>query len=132
MSPSAAAPTGTLSLRTTWELRNAASETLIKVEQQMRQLLEAADVEQLVSLLEAFSPARSPGPEWTRSFDALIERLWAWCDTSTLSAVAADFQARGPAWTAVTNALAPERGEEMRARLSRGSGAARLPLFTLG
>ena len=52
--------------------------------------------------------------------------------TSSLSSVAANFQARGPAWAAVANGLVPERGEEIRAQLSRGSGAARLPLFTLG
>lgn len=120
------------SLKDAWQLRNAAAETLIKSEQQLRELLETADVERIVALLDAFSPARSAGPEWTRSFDALIERLWAWCDAATLAAVAAEFQNRGPAWSAVANALSSERGEDIRTQLRRRSAAARLPLFTLG
>jgi len=49
-----------VSLRDAWELRNAAAITLIKTEEQLRRSLESATVEQVVSLLEAFSPARSP------------------------------------------------------------------------
>jgi hypothetical protein len=118
-------------LRDAWELRNAAAVTLIKAEEQLRRMLESATVEQIVELLESFSPARSPGPDWTRSFDALTERLWTWCDASTVASVAAEFQARGPAWSAVANALAPEWGEHVRVQLARGSGVARLPPFTL-
>jgi hypothetical protein len=121
-----------VSLRDTWELRNAAAATLIKSEEQLRRLLEAADVEQIVGLLEAFSPARSPGPEWTRTFDPLAERLWAWCDPATLAAVEAEFRTRGPNWLAVANALATERGAELRAQLRRNSAQMRLPAFTLG
>jgi hypothetical protein len=119
-------------LRDAWELRNAAATTLIKAEEQLRRLLETANVEQVVGLLEAFSPARSPGPEWTRTFDPLAERLWAWCDLATLAAVEAEFRARGPNWLAVANALAPERGEALRAQFGRSSAHARLPAFTLG
>jgi hypothetical protein len=119
-------------LRDAWELRNAAATTLIKSEEQVRGLLQSATVEEIVGLLEAFSPARSPGPEWTRSFDPLAERLWAWCDTGTLSAVEAQFRTRGQPWAAVANALTVERGEQLRAQLRRTSGPTRLPMFTLG
>jgi predicted lipoprotein len=119
MSVHAAAASGTVSLREAWELRNAAAVTLLKTEQQLRRLLEAANVDGIVGLLEAFSPARSPGPDWTRTFDALVERMWAWCDAPTLAAVEAEFRRRGPAWVAVANALAPERGQELRAQLGR-------------
>jgi len=85
-----------------------------------------------VALLEGFSPARSPRPDWTRSFDALVERLWTWCDAATLAAVEADFRARGQPWVAVANALTPMRGEQLRARLRPSSAAARLPAFTIG
>src|SRR5207237_10358440 len=122
----------TLTVREAWELRNAAAETLIKTEQQLRRQLEAASAEQIVALLEAFSPARSPGPDWTRSFDPLVERLWAWCDSGTLAAVEAEFRGRGSPWVAVANALAPERGAELRARIERRSAPTRLPHFTLG
>ncbi len=97
----------------------------------MRHLLESSGVELIVGLLEAFSPARSPGPEWTRSFDPLVERLWAWCDPATLAKVEAEFRARGPNWLAVANALAPEFGEALRAELQGRSPQARWPAFTL-
>jgi hypothetical protein len=122
---------GVVSLRDAWELRNAAAATLIKAEQQVRQLLETSDAAGIVSLLETFSPARSSGPEWTRSLDPLSERLWAWCDAATLRAVEAEFGSRGPAWSAVTNMLAPARGEELRAQLRHSSAVAQLPSFTL-
>ena len=123
-----------VSLRESWELRNAAAFTLIKAEEQLRQLLETADVAEIVGLLEAFSPARSPGPEWTRTFDPLIERLWTWCDAERLAAVEAEFRGRGPNWLSVANALAPEHGARVQAQLRRtvGGGEARLPPFTLG
>jgi hypothetical protein len=120
-----------LSLREAWELRNAAATTLLKAEEQVRRLLESATVADLVALLEAFSPARSPGPEWTRSFDALVERLWTWCDATTLAAVEAEFRARGQPWVAVANALAPQRGEQVKSQL-RHESAARWPAFTIG
>ena len=123
-----------VSLRESWELRNAAALTLIKAEEQLRQLLETADVAEIVGLLEAFSPARSPGPEWTRTFDPLIERLWTWCDADRLAAVEAEFRGRGPNWLSVANALAPEHGAKVQAQLRRtvGGGEARLPPLTLG
>jgi hypothetical protein len=121
-----------ITLRPTWELRNAAAETLIRAEEQFHKQLHAATVADLVTLLEAFSPARSPGPEWTRSFDPLVERLWAWCDPELLAQVEASFRQRGGAWAPVANALSPEHGEELRRRLQRGAAGARLPRFTLG
>jgi hypothetical protein len=132
VSAHAAPATETVSLRDVWELRNAAAATLIKAEEQVRRLLETATVEQIVSLVEAFSPARSPGPEWTRTFDPLVERLWTWCDAETVAALEAEFRARGPNWLAVANALAPERGEKLHALLKPTSAQSRLPAFTLG
>jgi hypothetical protein len=113
-------------------LRNAAAGTLIKAEEQLRVLLETADAQQLVSLLEAFSPARSPGPEWTRTFDALVERLWTWCDGATLAQVEAELRARGLNWLPVANALTPEHGATLRTQLEHNPAHSRLPSFTLG
>jgi hypothetical protein len=132
MSVHARPPANAVPLRDAWLLRNAAAATLIKTEEQLRCLLETANVEDIVSLLEAFSPARSPGPEWTRTFEPLVERLWTWCDAATLAALEAEFRSRGPNWLAVANALTPERGEQLHAQLGRGSAQARLPAFTLG
>ena len=113
-----------------WALRNATAEALLKAEDHVRRSVEGASVAELIALIEAFSPARSPGPEWTRSFEPLVERLWAWCDAATMAALEAEFQARGIPWMAVANALAPERGEELRKRL-RQPAWARYPSFTL-
>jgi hypothetical protein len=118
-------------LRTTWELRASAAETLIKVEQQLRGQLASATADDLVSLLESFSPARSPGPEWTRSFDPLVEHLWVWCQPALLAEVEASFRARGPAWAPVANALVADYGARVRQRLSQQLAPARLPPFTL-
>jgi hypothetical protein len=119
-------------LRDSWELRNAAAETLIKSELQLRRQLESSSVEQIVALLDSFSPARSPGPEWTRSFEALVERVWAWCDASCVAALEAEFRSRGAAWAPVANALSADHGERVQAQLRSGLASARLPLFTLG
>ena len=113
-----------------WALRNATGEALLKAEDHVRQAVEGASVAELIALIEAFSPARSPGPEWSRSFEPLVERLWAWCDAETMAALEAEFQARGMPWMAVANALAPERGEELRGRL-RQPAWARYPSFTI-
>jgi hypothetical protein len=129
---SSAQVSATVSLRQAWDLRNAAAATLMKTEDQVRRLLEGASAEQIIEVLESFSPARSPGPEWTRSFDALIERLWAWCDAATIAAAETEFRARGSAWAPVTNALTRERGQEITAQLRRAPAGARLPAFTLG
>jgi hypothetical protein len=120
-----------VTLRDTWELRNAATDTLVKTEGQMRRLLESAGPEQIVSLLEAFSPARSPGPEWTRTLEPLLERLWQWCNPETLATAEEDLRGRGPAWLAVANSLTPEMGIKLRTRVQRRSNQARLPAFTI-
>ncbi len=119
-------------LRETWELRNAAAETLIRTEAQVRRELESASVADLLTLLDAFSPARSPGPEWTRSFEPLAERMWAWCDAATLAAVEAELRARGTAWAPLANSFTTQHGARITAQLHGGLATARLPLFTLG
>lgn len=118
-------------LRDAWKLRNTAAETLFLLEEQMRRQVESATAEQLVELVEAFSPSRSPGPEWTRTFEPLVERLWAWCEPEALARVEAELRARGPAWLAVANDFTPERGAELRTRRHQPAWA-RTPAFTLG
>ncbi len=113
-----------------WRIRNAAAATLALTEEQMSRAVRDAGIEELVSLFETFSPARSTGPDWTRTFEPLVERLWTWRDDATIAAVAEVFRARGMPWMAVANALAPERGVVTRAAL-RQPVSARLPAFTL-
>jgi hypothetical protein len=104
--------------------------TLGLAEEQMRRAVRAADIDALVSLIETFSPARAIGPEWTRTFEPLAERLWAWRDDATMAALAEVFRARGIPWMAVANALSPEEGARVRATL-RQPAWARLPAFAL-
>ncbi len=117
-------------LQDLWLLRNAAAGVLALSEEQMRRAISHASVEQLVALIETLSPARSSGPEWTRSFELLIERLWAWCDEATLAELADVFRARGMPWMAVTNALSPDNGRRLRSAL-RQPAWARLPAFAI-
>ncbi len=112
-----------------WRLRNAAAQTLGLAEDQMRRAVEAADDDALVGLIETFSPARSAGPEWTRTFEPLVERLWTWRDGATMARLAEIFAARGPAWAGVANALSAAQGEALRAGL-RHPAWARQPAFT--
>jgi hypothetical protein len=131
MTAAAGTDTATISLRDAWELRNAAAATLVKTEQQFRRLLEGAAPEHVIVLLETFSPARSAGPDWTRSLEPLVERLWLWCTPETLATAEVAFRERGPAWLAVANYLTPEHGAEVRSRLTRHSNQARLPALTI-
>lgn len=113
-----------------WRLRNAAAETLALTEEQVRHRLREASINDLIALLETFSPARSTGPEWTRTFDPLIERLWLWRDDETMAALATAFRAKGVPWATVANALSPEQGATIRAGV-RHPAWARLPAFTV-
>ena len=113
-----------------WRVRNAAAATLGLTEDQMERAVRAASVEDIVALIAAFSPARSSGTEWTRTFEPLVERLWSWCDDATMAALAEVFRARGLPWLGVTNALSPDNGDHIRAHIRHPAGA-RLPAFTL-
>ncbi|MSP05379.1 MAG: hypothetical protein EXR05_09135 [Acetobacteraceae bacterium] len=113
-----------------WRVRNAAAVTLALTEDQMRRAVLSAGVPELLELLDQFSPARAVGPEWARTFEPLIERLWAWRDDATMAVLAEAYRARGPAWMAVVNALSPEQGAMIRADL-RHPAWARLPAFTV-
>ena len=114
-----------------WRVRNAAAVTLGLSEDQMRRAVRAASVDDLVALIETFSPARSTGPDWTRTFEPLVERLWAWRDDETIAALAAVFQARCMPWMAVAHALSPEQGVQTRAT-TRHPAWARYPAVATG
>ena len=81
------------SLGDLWRVRNAAAVTLGPTEDQMRRAVRAASLDDLIGLLESFSPARSTGTEWTRTFEVLVERLWLWRDDATMAALAAAAEA---------------------------------------
>ena len=118
------------SLGSLWRTRNAAAQSLAHTEEQMQQAIRSATVDDLAKLIEMFSPARTGGPEWTRTFEPLIERLWAWRDDATMAALAGVFRAKGMPWMAVASALAPEHGAATRAGL-RHPAWARLPAFAV-
>ncbi len=111
-----------------WRVRNAAATTLSLAEDQMRRAIRGASVAELTALIETFSPARSGGPDWTRTFEPLVERLWAWRDTETLAALAEVFRAKGMPWMAVAHALSPEHNPETAIR---HPAWARMPAFAV-
>ena len=111
-----------------WRLRNACAMSLGLAEDTARRAVEAASVSDLVDLLESFSPARTTGPEWARTLEPLVERLWLWRDAATMAELESAFKARGIPWMAVANALSPENGE--RLRYPRHPAVARLPALT--
>ena len=117
-------------LKDHWRVRNAAAAALAASEQEMCRYIRAASVDDLVALIDTFSPARSAGPEWTRTFEPLVERLWAWCDDATMAALAEKYRARGMPWMAVAKTLSPEHGARTRADL-RHPAWARLPALTI-
>ena len=113
-----------------WAARNAVADALVASEEHVRRLIQGATVEELVELVEAFSPTRSPGPNWTRSFEPLVERLWQWCTPETMAALEANFRARGLPWMAVANDFTEKRGAELRARVRRPAWA-RYPVYSI-
>ena len=113
-----------------WATRNAAAEVLIRTEQHVRRLLAEGTSADLIALVEAFSPTRSPGPEWSRTFEPLVERIWIWARPEVIAEAEVNFRARGPIWMAVANALTLENGERLRAQLRQPTWA-RLPAFAL-
>ena len=113
-----------------WRVRNAAAVTLALTEDQMRRAVRGASVADLVAMLESFSPARSTGPDWTRTLEPLVERLWAWCDDAILAQVAEVFRARGMPWMSVTNALSEANGVRVRSD-TREPAWARMPAFAV-
>lgn len=113
-----------------WRLRNATATALALSEEQMQRAVREASLDELVAMIETFSPARSAGPEWTRTFEPLVERLWAWCDDSTMAELADAFRKKGMPWIAVTNALSADHGARVRSDL-RQPAWARLPAFTI-
>jgi hypothetical protein len=131
--PGSTLATGTdsCSLKSAWALRNASAQTLLLAEAHMQRAVEEASIADLVALIETFSPTRSTGPEWSRTIEPLIERLWTWCTDETMAALEAEFTARGMPWMAVANALAPTRGAELRSRV-RPPAWSRFPRFTTG
>ena len=104
-----------------WRVRNAAAVTLGLTEDQMRRAVRGASVADLVAMLENFSPARSTGPDWTRTLEPLVERLWAWCDDATLAGVAEVFRTRG---------MPEANGARVRAD-TRQPAWARMPAFAV-
>ena len=120
--------TDTCSLKSAWALRNASAQALLLAEAHMQRAVEDASVADLVALVETFSPTRSTGPDWNRTFEPLVERLWAWVDDARMAELAAEFTARGMPWMAVANAFSPERGAEVRGRMRKPAWS-RFPVF---
>lgn len=131
MSAPADSPPQSISLPDTWELRNSAAETVVRLEEHLRRQLSSAEPAELTTLFEGFSPTRTRGPEWTRSFEPLLERVWTWVDDDVIASVEREFRSRGPIWQAVANSLTVEYGTNLRGRLKAAPRRSQFPGFTL-
>lgn len=112
-------------LTAAWTHRNTLAEALDQALDWVGVELRRASAEQLIDFLGGFSPARAPGPEWTASFERLVEQMWEHVPAETLAAIEADFRARGPIWAPIANSFTPEHGERLRGRIWHPAGARR-------
>jgi hypothetical protein len=131
MSAPVDSPPRTISLPDMWELRNCAAATLVKAEEHLQRQLREAGPAELAELFENFSPTRTRGSQWTRSFEPLLERVWAWADDTVIAEVETDFRNRGPMWQAVANSLTKDYGTRVRDRMATASHRSQLPGFTI-
>lgn len=121
----------TSELAAAWRVRGAVSKAMIESELAVRSQLRNASAAELASLLESFAPTMTSGRDWSLTFVALIEHIWAWCDDDVIEEVRSQFAGRGPAWASVTNSLDPGHGQGLRERLQARSGTGPIPLFML-
>ena len=112
-------------LAAAWTHRNTLAEALDQALDWVARELRCASVDELIDFLGGFSPARAPGPEWTASFERLVEQMWEHVPAETLAEIEAAFRARGPIWAPVANSFTPEHGARLRGRRWRPSGARR-------
>lgn len=118
------------SLAAAWTHRNTLAEAMDQALDWVTAELRRASVEDLIDFLGSFSPARAAGPEWTASFERLVEQMWEHLSAETLAQIEAHFRTRGPMWAPVANSFTPEHGERLRERRWR-PGSARRPAVVL-
>jgi hypothetical protein len=112
-------------LAAAWTHRNTLAEALDQALDWVAAELRRATVDELTDFLGSFSPARAAGPEWTASFERLVEQMWEHLSAETLAQIEAHFRARGPIWAPVANSFTAGHGERLHDRRWRPSGARR-------
>jgi hypothetical protein len=112
-------------LAAAWMHRNTLAEALDQTLDWVGRELKQASAEELIDFLGGFSPARAPGPEWTASFERLVEQMWEYVAPETLARIEAEFRGRGPIWAPIANSFTSEHGARLRERRWRPSGTRR-------
>jgi hypothetical protein len=112
-------------LTAAWIHRNTLAEAMEQALDWVAAELRHASADDLIDFLGSFSPARAAGPEWTASFERLVEQMWEHLPPETLAEMEAHFRARGPMWAPVANSFTPDHGERLRDRRWRPGGARR-------
>ena len=112
-------------LAAAWTHRNTLAEAMDQALDWVAVELRRATLDDLIDFLGTFSPARAAGPEWTASFERLVEQMWEHLPPETLAEIEAHFRARGPIWAPVANSFTPEHGARLRSRRWRPSSARR-------
>jgi hypothetical protein len=112
-------------LAAAWAHRTTLAEALDQALDWVARELRTATADDLIDFLGGFAPARTQGPEWTNTFERLVEQMWETVPAETLAQVEAAFRARGPIWAPVANSFTPEHGERLRGRRWHPAGARR-------
>lgn len=112
-------------LAAAWTHRNTLAEALDQSLDWVGRELRKASAAELIEFLGGFAPARAAGPEWTASFERLVEQMWENVSAETLTEIEAEFRRRGPIWAPVANSFLPANGDRLRAHRWRPAGARR-------
>lgn len=114
-----------IELAAAWTHRNTLAEALDQALNWVGRELRGASAPELIDFLGGFAPARAAGPEWTASFERLVEQIWEHVSAATLAEIEAEFRRRGPIWAPVANSFLPANGDRLRERRWHPAGARR-------
>ena len=113
-----------MSLSETWTLRNTIAKALEQtLEVLERDLLEATH-EERIEFIDGFMPNRSPAPEWTASFERLVELIWRSLPKDSIKAIEQEYENRpGPMWKPIARKFSNAEGENIQANTWHPTGA---------
>ena len=113
-----------MNLSATWTLRNTIAEALEQTLEILERDLQDATHEERIEFIDGFMPNRSPAPEWTGSFERLVELIWGALPQDSIKAIEQEYENRpGPMWKPVARKFSDAEGENIRAKKWHPTGA---------